>query len=314
VTSTHRWSSNQDAFGRGGNAQNITEAHRYIFEADPGYEIVYADLKQAESNVIAHVAGDQEYINAHLIGDTHTYVCRLVWSEGINGQHWTGDIGQDKKIATSARPPWDDKEGHDYRFQSKAVQHGSNLGLTAFGLAIQKRIPVEVARDSQRRYFEAFPGIRQYQQMIRQLVQDQQPIVTPFGMKFLLFGRPWDEHTYKAGLAVIPQATVGHIISIGLYRIWRQLPEVQLLAQVHDAILMQIPKGRYDLIYQVLQLMTVPVPVVGVDGVTRTTVIETEASVGKNWGHANDKPEKGRLNTQGVREIIFKSETEWSIK
>lgn len=316
VTSTGRWSTNKDQFGRGGNAQNITESMRYMFEADDGYEIVYADLKQAESNVIAHVAGDEAYIEAHLMGDTHTYVCRLVWPEGINGQKWTwDDIAADKKIATSANPPWDDRPGHDYRFQSKAVQHGSNLGLTAFGLAIQKHIPVAAAQDSQTRYFRAFSGIKErYQRDIRNKVQDQEEIITPLGVKFKLFGRPDDEHTYKEGLAVIPQSMVGHIISIGGYRIYTQLPEVQMLMQVHDALLFQIPKGRYDLLYDALQLMTVPVPVLGLDGKMRTISIGTEAAVGHNWGHHNENPDKGPLNPKGIREITFTDREHWRIK
>lgn len=315
VTDTHRWSSNKDQFGRGGNAQNITEKHRHIFTADPGKVLVYADLKQAESNIIAHVAGDPEYINAHLTGDTHTYVCRLVWPEGINGQEWTwNDINADKKIATSAAPPWDDRPGHDYRFQSKAVQHGSNLGLTPFGLAIQKRIPVSAARDAQGRYFKAFPGIRDYQSMVRSAVEAQEPLITPLGVRFKLFGRPWDEGTYKQGLSKIPQATVGHIISIGLWRIAKQLPEVDILAQIHDAILVQVDEDRMDLVYDIMELMRVPVEVRGVDGTVRTVVIETEAAVGKNWGHANTNPDKGRLNPDGVREITFQDKSTWSLK
>lgn len=309
VTSTHRWSSNKDAFQRGSNAQNITEELRYIFTADDGYELCYADLKQAESNVIAHVAGDEGYIEAHAMGDTHTYVTRLVWPEGINGQEWNwDDIKIDKAIATSARPAWDDRDGHDYRFQAKAVQHGSNLGLTAFGLAIQKRIPVEAAREAQRRYFKAFPGIRNYQNMIRERVENQEPIINPLGVRFKLFGRPWDEGTYKEGLAVTPQSTVGHIVSIGVRRIWDNLPKVQLLAQVHDAILFQFPKGRYDLVYDALEAMTVPVPITGVDGKTRVVTIGTEAAVGRNWGHATaDNPE-------GIREITFTDRDTYKIK
>lgn len=309
VTSTHRWSSNQDNYGRGSNAQNVTEAHRHNFVADPGYELCYADLKQAESKVISFVAGDEGYIEAHEGGDTHTFVCRLVWPEGINGQQWTGDLGKDKVIATSARPPWDDREGHDYRFQSKAVQHGSNLGLTPYGMAIQKRIPVSAASEGQARYFKAFPGIGGYQRMIRDHVQNQEPIVTPLGISFKLFGRPWDEGTYKEGLAVIPQSMVGHIISIGCYRIWTQQPEVQLLAQVHDAILFQFPKGRYDIVHKSLQLMEVPIPITGIDSKLRVMTIGTEAAVGHNWGHS-----KWDHNPDGLKEIVFSSATEWKIK
>lgn len=308
VTSTGRWSSNKDPFGHGANAQNITERHRHVFVADDGYELCYADLKQAESNIIAHEAGDEQYIEAHIQGDTHTYVTRLVWPEGVGGKPWTGDIKADKKIATSARPSWDDRPGHDYRFQSKAVQHGSNLGLTAFGLAIQKHIPVDAARDAQKRYFRAFPGIREYQRDIRQHVEAQEPITNSLGVRFRLFGRPWDEHTVKQGLAIKPQSTVGHIIGIGCWRIQRELPEVQLLAQVHDAILFQFPKGRYDMVYQALECMTVPIPITGQDGVTRVATVGTEAAVGHNWGHASEH------NPQGLREIVFKSPTEWSIK
>jgi hypothetical protein len=308
VTSTGRWSSNKDAFGQGGNAQNITEKHRHIFVADPGMELCYADLKQAESNVIAHVAGDENYIEAHRVGDTHTFVTRLVWPEGINGQQWTGDIFADKKIATSAAPPWDNRPGHDYRFQAKAVQHGSNLGLTAFGLAIQKHIPQEAAREGQRRYFKAFPGIREYQTFTRNAVQNQDHIVTPLGVRFKLFGRPWDDSTFKEGLAKVPQSMVGSIVAIGLWRIFKYEPDIQLLAQVHDAILFQFPKGQYEYVYRALEHMTVPVPIKGVDGKTRTISIATEAAVGNNWGHRSEK------NPDGVSEIIFTSPTSWSIK
>lgn len=315
VTNTHRWSSNANAFGEGGNSQNITEELRDIITADPGMELCYADLKQAESNIIAHVSGDEEYINAHLEGDTHTYVCRLVWPEGINGQQWTGDIALDKKIATSANPTWDDKPGHDFRFQSKAVQHGSNLGLTPFGMALQKRIPVAAATDGQSRYFRAFPGIRdRYQAYIRDRVQNQEEIVTPLGIRFKLFGRPWDEHTYKQALAVIPQSMVGHIISIGLWRIYHNIPEIQLLAQVHDAIVFQFPKGRYDLVGRALELMNVDVKIDGLDGTTRHVIIGTEAAVGHRWRHYNNKPERGELVLDGIREIDFHPDKTWTIK
>lgn len=296
VTTTHRWSSNKDPYGRGANAQNITERHRFIFEPDPGYVLVYADLKQAESNIIAHEAGDEGYIDAHRYGDTHTYVTRLMYPGGLNGEAWPNDQTLHKRFASERNPPWDDRPGHDFRFQSKAIQHGSNLGLTPFGMAIQKHMPVKVCEDGQMRYFKAFPGIRQYQNYIKDRVTQGLPITSAFGMSFQLFGRPSDSGTYKQGLALRPQSTVGHIISVGLYRIWTQLPEVQLLAQVHDAVLLQVPTGRPDLIDKVLELMSVPVPIVGMDGKLRTTIIETEAAVGGNWGHHS------KSNVDGLQE------------
>lgn len=308
VASTSRWTSNKDHFGRGRNAQNVTEKHRHIFVADPGYELCYMDLKQAESKCISFIAGDEKYIQAHEEGDTHTFVCRLVWPEGIGEQIWTGDLKEDRKLAESACPTWDNRPGHDFRFQSKAVQHGSNLGLSPFGLHMQKKIPLHAAVEAQRRYFRAFPGIAEYQRMVREEVENQKPLVTPFNIKFKMFGRPWDEHTYKEGLAVRPQSMVGHIVSIGISRIWNELPEIQLLMQVHDAILFQFPKGHYDLVYRAQNLMKIPVSVTGCDNKTRVMTIGVDAAVGHNWGHKSDK------NPEGVAAISFKSETEWVIK
>lgn len=291
---TGRWSSSKDHFGFGGNMQNITETFRNIVVPDPGMELCYADLKQAESNVVAHLAGDEKYIEAHK-GDTHTYVCRLVWPE----LEWTGDLKQDKQIATTTYFDWDNRPGHDARFQSKAVQHGTNLGLTAFGMAVQKRISVKAASDGQRRYREAFPGVPGWQGWIRGKVQAQEFIYSPTGVKVRLFGRPLDEHTYKQGLAFAPQRTVADLINFGVWRIWTELEPkgVELLAQIHDAILFQFPKGRYDLVKEAAELMRVPLDVTDYRGTVRTVTIDVEAAVGMNWGHQSE------TNPHGLKEI-----------
>lgn len=117
---TGRFSASKNPYGLGTNLQNIAERWRHIFVADPGMVIFYADLEQAESRIVAYCADDEKYIEAHLSGDTHTYVCRIVWPE----HDWTGDIAKDSKLAKSLLPEWDNKPGHDYRFQAKRIQHG----------------------------------------------------------------------------------------------------------------------------------------------------------------------------------------------
>ena len=294
---TGRWSSSSNPLGYGGNAQNITERHRYMFMSNPGMMLVYADLKQAESNIVAHLAGDEKYIQAHIIGDTHTFVCRLVWPEGVGNERWTDDLSRDKKIAQSHRPDWDDKPGHDYRFQSKAVQHGGNLGLTPFGLAMQKHIPVEAARDAQRRYFSAFPHIRGWQNDIAKRVSNQDELINPLGFGVRLFGRPWDDHTVNQGYAVGPQSTVAHLINIAAWRIWRYCQQASLFAQVHDAILFEVPAGRYDLVRKAANLMKIPLRVIDYRGVERITIVDVEAEAGTNWGHA------GKDNPHGLKPV-----------
>jgi len=291
---TGRWSSSKNPYKEGGNIQNVAERHRNIFIPDPGFDVCYADLKQAESNIVAHLAGDEDYIAAHTSGDVHTYVTRLVWPD----LPWSWELEADKAIAKQ-NPDWDTAPGHGFRFQAKRIQHGGNYGLTPFGIARIAHIPVRAATEAALSYHTAFPGIRGWQRAVGCAVKARDALVFPLGFSVKLFGRPWDDHTIKQGLSLIPQGTVAHIINIAAWRMWKEMDphEVQMLAQVHDAIMFQYPKGRLDLVRKAVKLMQVPIAVTDVQGNVRTTLIEVEAAVGENWGHA------GPDNLNGLKEI-----------
>jgi DNA polymerase I-like protein with 3'-5' exonuclease and polymerase domains len=283
---TGRWSSSKNPFGEGGNLQNIGERHRYLFEADPGYVLFYADLEQAESNTVAHLSGDPKYIEAHELGDVHTYVCRMIF------QHleWSPDrdIKKDKIIA-KVNPPWDLADGHDYRFQSKRVQHGSNYGLTAPGIAMIAHIPLKESRAMQRNYFDEFVYIPAWHKKVIETVKEQQPLVSPFGREITLLGRPWDNGTYRQAFSAVPQSVVADVISVGIHRLAAR-PEIKLMAQVHDAILGQFPAHMIDeLAPFIKESMAVPLQVGD-----RVMTIATEIAIGeRNWGKKSEDNPKG---------------------
>lgn len=286
---TGRFSSSKNPFQQGGNLQNVAERHRSVFISDVGYDMFYLDLKQAESNVVAHLAGDEKYIEAHKSGDVHTYVTRLVWPD----MGWTGDLKKDKAIAKQL-PAWDNVPGHDFRFQAKRIQHGSNFGLTPPGIAMIAHIPLKEARIAQAGYFRAFPGVRAWQEKEAGAIREHKHLVNPLGRTILLFGRPWEGHTLKQGYAFKPQSAVADILDLAMIRVWDQLDpwELHLLAQVHDAMLGQFLEGQIEIVKKAARLMQIPVPVNG-----RIMVIEPELAVGKNWGHASAK------NPDGIKEI-----------
>lgn len=292
---TGRWSSNKNPRGEGGNSQNLAERHRFIFHADPGYELCYMDLKQAESNTVAHLAGDGRYIEAHLKGDVHTYVTRMVWPD----LPWTGDDAADAKLAKATTMEWDMAPGHDIRFQAKRLQHGSNYGLTPPGIAAIAHIPQSAARLMQGAYFKAFPNIQPWQRWVSKKVQNREQLVNPLGVEVQLFGRPWDDHTTKQGLAYLPQSTVGHLVAVAAWRIYKELDpyKLQLLAQVHDALLFQYKVGDQQTVKEAITLMTIPCEVTDYSGVTRLMTIEVEASTGANWGKHSEK------NPLGLKEF-----------
>lgn len=292
---TGRWSSSANAFGEGTNLQNITEKLRYIFIADPGMELFYADLEQAESKCVAYLAGDQNYIDAHNGGDVHTYAARMIWPE----LPWTGDLRKDKAIAEDLHPDWDPE--HSYRYNAKRIQHGSNYGLTPFGLAMLAHIPVKAATEAQGSYFDAFPMIQRWQKATIGELLTTHTITTPLGRRRQFFGRPWDKHVQRQAIAQVPQSMVADILNLAIWRVWRELDtgpglppsvtdpnRVFLLAQIHDAILGEVRLGDDASVARVLDLMQIPVPING-----RVMTIGVDVKVGQNWGHKSDDNPRG---------------------
>lgn len=293
---TGRWASSQDPFNRGGNCQNISERHRHIFIADPGYKLFYADLERAESCMVAYLSGDEAYIEAHK-GDTHTLVCKILWPE----LDWTGDPKKDKALAKGSNPEWDQLPGHDWRFQAKRIQHGSNYGLSPRGISMIAHIPLKEAERAYEAYFAAFPRIKAWHKYIKERVESQLPLYNALGRRCTLFGRPWDGHTFKQGLSFGPQSGVADILDIGLWRIWHFLDPhmVMLLAQVHDAVMGQwLVEKEEEAARAVVECMSLNTEVVDIYGVSRIMRIPVEISSGKNWGKYDPD-----TNPDGQREI-----------
>jgi DNA polymerase I-like protein with 3'-5' exonuclease and polymerase domains len=279
-TNSWRWSSSKHPYRHSQNAQNIAPELRHIFVADPGRVFLYTDLQGAESRVVAYMSGDANYIKAVESGDVHTTVCKMVWPE----LPWTGTKDGDRAVADTEY--WN---GKSYRDIAKMCGHASNYNATPFTIARQGKIPVAVAEEFQRKYFRAFPGIRKWQQWVAGRLQTTSQITNPFGMTRTFWGREWDDATIREAVAFGPQSTVGTLLNVGLYQVWYELePHTAWLhAQIHDAIVTSVEKKRLaELVPSILRLLTVPIEVTDINGVTRTLIIPPECEYGKNWGKA----------------------------
>lgn len=294
-TVTGRLSSSENAFGGGGNLQNITEDLRYLFISDPGYLMVNVDLAQADSWNVAletfQATGDRAYLDAILSGDLHTYVTRMVWPN----LPWTGDLHRDREIAE--RPFY---RHHDYRFMSKKAGHGSNYLGKPGALAHQMHIPFAMAAEFQDKYFEPFWAIRKWQQIRTKELQLTKALTTVLGRKRRFHGRLNDRETWKEAIAYLGQSPTADSINYITLALHRALPEVQLLLQVHDSLLMQVPVSRAnDLIPEISRLFSVPITVSAPNGTTITHAIPSDISVGWNWGKRWKKlPDGSKIEAQ----------------
>lgn len=298
-TETGRWSSSANVFGTGTNGQNLTDSIRRMFIPDPGMKMAQHDLAQAESVIVGAVSGDEEYQKACASGDPHTYVCELCWPDLA----WREAKSKSARRAIAEIPFY---RHWSYRDMAKRGGHGSNYGGTPAALSIVLKIEQKIAEDFQRRYFSKFPGIRMWQLRTQQKLAVDRQITTAFGRNRFFTGRPTDSSTIKEAIAYEPQSVIGDYLNQGLFRVWYELDfltnRIQVLAQVHDAILFQFDPSREDeaaLHAEVSALISAPITIRG-----REFVIRTDATSGWNWGKVKyNKDGSVKENAHGLREF-----------
>ena len=169
-----------------------------------------------------------------------------------------------------------------------SVTGNTNYLGTAPTMAKHLHVPTSVIETFQNEYFSAFPGIREWQLRTIHEVQTKRVLETPLGFRRTFFGRPEDSSTWREAVAFRPQSMVGQILNIAMYRVWSSPLPIQLVAQLHDAILIQYPENlETEIIPQVLSIMEFPVPVGD-----REMTIPCEAATGWNWGkYSDDNPD-----------------------
>jgi len=296
-TNTGRLASSMSEFGTGTNLQNVNRKLRYPFTADPGMYMVNIDLEQADSRNVGAICWNlffdeygPEYAGSYLdaceSNDLHTTIARMVWPE----LEWPSDESSGKKFCDGLIAHGQDS----YRQLAKKGGHGTNYYGFPRTMARHLHSNTASLEDFQRRYFAQFPCIgrakgeenkdrRNYwHKWVINEIKTTGTITTLFGRRRMFFGRANDASTHRKAIAYAPQSMTGEEIDRGLLRIWRKYPQVQLLNQVHDSILLQLPFSEAtELISLVLRSMQVSLDLKG----GRKFTVPLEAAGGWNWGY-----------------------------
>lgn len=280
-TETGRPSSSENAFGTGGNAQNIAQGLRYVFVADQGYVIVVVDLEQVEARDVGYFCGclfnDWAFLDACESGDLHANNAKRIWPE----LPWTGDPKADRAIANQIF-----YREFTYRDMAKRGSHLSNYMGTSWTAARALKVPLQIMDDFQFRYCRgescAYPAIARWWQWTAEQLQMTRTLITPFGRKRQFFGRPGDDATLREAIAFMPQSTTADRMNLGLLKAWSKMPQVQFLAQTYDSITFQFRQelNADDIISEVLEHINVELQAPN----GRRYAVPGEAKIGYNWG------------------------------
>ncbi len=300
-----RLSSSKTIHGTGTNFQNLPQAFKKFLVADPGFVMLEVDKRQAEWVVVAYASGDANMLAAIDRGvDVHSHTASLMFNVSADLVKYenkllghTTDPEQIKELRkndstlNSLDVAW--PRTMSLRQAGKKSNHGLNYAEGYRNFALINEIEEGEAKRIVELYHKIYPGIRLWYEHIQKLLRDNRTLTNCFGRK-VRFMEEWGESLFKSAYSMIPQSTVVDSLNLGMVKIYNdsELTEVlnlDILAQVHDSILMQLPievvKNESAFLRIMEKLNTYTSPSMTYNG--RTFTIATDAKVGFNWGEFN---------------------------
>jgi DNA polymerase-1 len=240
---------------------------RNAFIAEDGFSLLSADYGQIELRLAAHFADVPQLKEAFARGDDiHTITAEQVF----------GDASKDS------------------RNKAKTINFAILYGISAFGLSGRMGISRDEAQKMIDRYFERFPGIKNYISTTLQQVRE-------CGYSETLFGRKTHFPNIRAGVMNLRQAaeraainapiqgTSADIIKRAMVKMpaalaKANLPRVRMLLQVHDELVFEVPHGEESQAAEVIRdvMAHAAEPVVTLD-----VPLAVEVGWGANWGVAH---------------------------
>ncbi|MGH8944615.1 MAG: DNA polymerase I, partial [Acidimicrobiia bacterium] len=220
------------------NLQNIpirSESGRTIrraFVADVGWEFLVADYSQIELRVLAHMSGDPFLIEAFENDmDIHTATAARVWAV------------EPEAVSSNQRRT------------AKMINFGLLYGMEAFGLADRLGIDREEAREHIDAYFSQFVDVSEFMAEVVTTARNQGYTTTLFGRRRYLPELKSDNFRIRQmgermALNAPVQGTAADIIKRAMIELDAalrdQAMESRLLLQVHDELILEVPKEERD--------------------------------------------------------------------
>ncbi|MDE2416925.1 MAG: DNA polymerase I [Burkholderiales bacterium] len=266
VAVTGRLSSNDP------NLQNIpirtAEGRRVreAFVAPAGCVIASADYSQIELRIMAHISNDAALLRAFHEGlDVHRATAAEVFGVPV------------------------EQVSSEQRRYAKVINFGLIYGMSAFGLARNLGIDNTAARNYITRYFERYPGVKEYMDTTRLEAKSKGYVQTVFGRRLYLPeinspNGPRRAGAERAAINAPMQGTAADLIKLSMVKVQQVLDAerrgTKMIMQVHDELVFEVPENEVEWVRtEIPRLMA---------GVADLKVpLLAEVGVGPNWDKAH---------------------------
>ncbi|NPC55457.1 DNA polymerase I [Caenimonas soli] len=266
VAITGRLSSNDP------NLQNIpvktAEGRRVreAFIAPAGHKIASADYSQIELRIMAHLSEDAALMRA--------------FREGM-------DVHRATAAEVFAVAP--DQVSSEQRRYAKVINFGLIYGMSAFGLARNLGIDGTAAKNYIQRYFERYPGVKNYMDETRLSAKSKGYVETVFGRRLYLPeinspNGPRRGGAERQAINAPMQGTAADLIKLSMVKVQDVLDaegrRTRMIMQVHDELVFEVPEDEVEwLRTEIPRIMA---------GVAELRVpLLAEIGIGENWEKAH---------------------------
>ncbi|QYY24846.1 DNA polymerase I [Diaphorobacter sp. MNS-0] len=266
VAVTGRLSSNEP------NLQNIPirtpegRRVREAFVAPAGRVIASADYSQIELRIMAHISGDEALLHAFREGlDVHRATAAEVFGVAL------------------------DQVSSEQRRYAKVINFGLIYGMSSFGLAKNLGIETKAAAAYIDRYFQRYPGVKQYMEETKAQAKARGYVETVFGRRLYLPeinspNGPRRGAAERAAINAPMQGTAADLIKKAMVAVQGELdarkPEVLMIMQVHDELVFELPEGEVDWLRREIPRLMAGVAALQVP-------LLAEVGVGPDWDKAH---------------------------
>jgi DNA polymerase-1 len=181
----------------------------------------------------------------------------------------------------------------EVRRRAKAINFGIIYGISAFGLAAQLGIAREEAGAYIKKYFERFPGIRDYMEETKTFAKNNGYVLTLFGRKchypdIRASNATIRAFNERASINARLQGTAADIIRRAMIRMDEALAKkklsAQMLLQVHDELVFELPEGEVDKTLPVIKKVMEEAPM---PALSLSVPLQVEARAAHNWDEAH---------------------------
>ena len=224
--------------------------------------IVSADYSQIELRILAHISKSEDLINAFINDeDIHTKVAADI--HGIKESDVTKSM----------------------RSMAKAVIFGIVYGISSYGLGENLSIPPKEAKMFIEKYYELYPGVKNYMNNIIKEAYETGQVKTMFGrIRKIKELRDNNYMTRSMGermaLNTPIQGSSADIMKMAMIEVEKKLKEnnleSKLILQVHDEIIIDAKESEIEILKEILKSSMTKI-------VNLSVPLKIEINVGKNW-------------------------------